>query len=91
MGKPVVCKRFPHAEQFSDVIYLADDRDEFVAQIEKAIAEDGAEAARSRMDSVRTSTWESRAESALKLALARRNGRAAAPAEAARHRVEQAP
>jgi glycosyltransferase involved in cell wall biosynthesis len=91
MGKPVVCKRFPHAEQFGDVIYLANDQDEFVAQIEKAIAEDSPEAIRSRMDSVRTSTWESRAESALKFALARRDARAAAPTEAARHRAEQAP
>jgi glycosyltransferase involved in cell wall biosynthesis len=90
MGKPVVCKRFPHAEQFAHVVYLADDRDEFVAQIERAIVEDSPQAIRRRMDSVRTSTWEARAEAALKLAVARRGARAAAAPEATHHRTEQA-
>jgi glycosyltransferase involved in cell wall biosynthesis len=90
MGKPVVCKRFPHAEQFSDVVYLANDQDEFVTQIERAIAEDNAQASRRRMQTVRTSTWEARAESALKHALARRSGRAIASTETVRHGTESA-
>jgi glycosyltransferase involved in cell wall biosynthesis len=90
MGKPVVCKRFPHAEQFADVVYLADGYDDFVSQIERAIAEDGPEAIGRRLDSVRASTWEARAEAALNLALARRDARAAPQTEVARARMARA-
>ena len=65
MGKPVVSVRFPHAESFSDLLYLADDYDEFLAQIERALAEDSPERRSSRIESVRASTWQARAQTAL--------------------------
>jgi hypothetical protein len=79
MGKPVVCRRLPHAEQFAQVVYLADDHDDFVAQIDRALAENVPDAARRRMDAVRESTWDARAHAALRLVAARSDARAAGP------------
>jgi glycosyltransferase involved in cell wall biosynthesis len=64
MGKPVVSVRFPHAEQFSELIYIAAGRDDFVVQTERALREDSAELRAQRMDSVRGSTWKARAHEA---------------------------
>jgi glycosyltransferase involved in cell wall biosynthesis len=64
MGKPVVSVRFPHAEQFRELIYIADGRDDFVVQTERALREDNAELRAQRMDSVRGTTWKARAHEA---------------------------
>jgi glycosyltransferase involved in cell wall biosynthesis len=65
MGKPVVSVRFPHAERFSDLIYLADSYDGFVSQIERALNDDSLELRNQRADSVRSTTWKARAAAAL--------------------------
>src|SRR5262249_9822468 len=61
MGKPVVSVRFPHVEQFRDVVYLASDHDDYIRQIERALRENTSDAARMRMETVREHTWEARA------------------------------
>jgi glycosyltransferase involved in cell wall biosynthesis len=65
MGKPVVSIRFPHAEQFRDLIYLSDGYNDFVAQTERALLEDSDELRARRVDAVRGTTWKARAQSAL--------------------------
>jgi hypothetical protein len=66
MGKPTVSVRFPHAENFQEVIYLASDHEEFLRQTERALREDDREARERRIDSVRDSTWRARASDALR-------------------------
>jgi glycosyltransferase involved in cell wall biosynthesis len=65
MGKPVVSVRFPHAEAFASIVYLADGHAEFAAQVERALREDSADAVHRRMASVQSYTWAARAETAL--------------------------
>jgi glycosyltransferase involved in cell wall biosynthesis len=70
-GKPVVSVRFPHAEGFGDLVLLADGYDDFVAKLDQAVADDDPEAARRRIESVRDSTWEARAQVAMRIVAAR--------------------
>jgi glycosyltransferase involved in cell wall biosynthesis len=65
MGKPVVSVRFPHAEGFGQLVYLAGTYDEFVSAIERALREDDDALRRARMESVRNTTWAARASTAL--------------------------
>jgi glycosyltransferase involved in cell wall biosynthesis len=67
MGKPVVSVRFPHAEGFGQLIYLADDYEEFVIAIDRALREDNNDMRRARMESVRNTTWAARASDSLQL------------------------
>jgi glycosyltransferase involved in cell wall biosynthesis len=65
MGKPVVSVRFPHAEGFGRLVYLADTYDEFVIAIDQALREDDDGLRRARMESVRNTTWAARANATL--------------------------
>jgi len=65
MGKPVVSVRFPHAEGFGQLVYLADNYEDFLLAIERALREDSADLRRARMDSVRDTTWAARASASL--------------------------
>ena len=65
MGKPVVSVRFPHAEGFGSLVYLADSYDEFVIAIDRALREDDDGLRRARIESVRDTTWAARASTAL--------------------------
>lgn len=62
MGKPVISVKTPETSLFADVIYLADDYDEFVSHIDKAIREDSREKAMARMERVAQLSWENRFE-----------------------------
>jgi len=60
MGKPVVAVSTPETVAFSSVVYLADNREEYLASIERALREDSPERQRERMISVQGSSWDSR-------------------------------
>jgi len=78
-GKPVVSVRFPHAEKFADVIYLADNHDEFVARLDAALSETDPGASQRRIEAVRSSTWDARARAAMTAVAERMEGRAPRP------------
>lgn len=61
-GKPVVISPLPEYEPMSDVLRIARSRDEFIALIEDALNETDPELARKRQESVRSGTWQARAE-----------------------------
>ncbi|MBI4462540.1 MAG: glycosyltransferase family 1 protein, partial [Acidobacteria bacterium] len=61
-GKPVVIMPLPEYEPMADVLRIAHSYDEFIAQIEAALAESHPQAARRRQQSVRGHTWEARSE-----------------------------
>ena len=59
-GKPVVAVPLPELEPFQDHFYPARDSREFVAAIERALAEDSPERMRSRVEFAAEHTWEAR-------------------------------
>jgi glycosyltransferase involved in cell wall biosynthesis len=61
-GKPVVSTAIPRLKVFGDVVRIATGPEEFVAQIERALADSSDEAARRRMAVARGHSWESRVE-----------------------------
>lgn len=61
-GKPVVIMALPEYEHLAGVLRMARDSESFITQVEMALAERDAEAARRRQQSVREHTWEARAE-----------------------------
>ena len=61
-GKPVVSTAIPRLRVFGDVVRIATGLEEFVAQIERALADNSDEAARRRMSVAREHSWESRVE-----------------------------
>jgi len=78
-GKPVVISPLPEYEHLSGVLRIARGREEFLAAVGEALAEDDAGAARARQDSVREGTWDARAHwvsGLIEEALARREARA---------------
>jgi len=59
LGKPVVATATnTMKEVFSDYTYLADDKDSYLTQIEKALAEDNIEQQQQRIDFAKSFTWE---------------------------------
>lgn len=73
-GKPVVSVRNPEIEKFSRWVRIADDSESFLRELDEALAEDSAEAARERRAAVDDQTWDRRVEEILahtKAALAR--------------------
>jgi glycosyltransferase involved in cell wall biosynthesis len=62
-GKPVVISPLPEYEPMKDVIRIARLRDEFLSLVEDALNEKDEEASERRQASVRSGTWDSRAES----------------------------
>ncbi|MAT56150.1 MAG: hypothetical protein CMN32_16895 [Saprospirales bacterium] len=67
-GKPVVSTRFSEdIQDFEKVIYLASDRDSFLAATDRAIAEDNEHLIAQRQEEARKNTWEERARQFWKL------------------------
>jgi glycosyltransferase involved in cell wall biosynthesis len=58
MGKPVVATRTVTMESFEPYVYLASGADEYIACIEKALAENSPALSRERIAFARTHTWE---------------------------------
>jgi glycosyltransferase involved in cell wall biosynthesis len=61
-GKPVVAVRTPETECFSEFICLADNREAFLAAIERALREDTPELRQKRMNAVAGVSWDARFE-----------------------------
>lgn len=62
-GRPVVSTNFSaDIRSFRDVIYLADNTEEFVQAIDRAIAENSAEKVQQRVEVANTNTWTARVE-----------------------------
>jgi len=62
MGKPVVSVRSPEMEKFSDVIYISDNYEEFVNNIENALNNNTDIKVQERITKVKYSSWEKRLE-----------------------------
>ncbi len=66
MGKPIVSVRTPEIENFSDVIEIADGREEFLAKLDKVIGKpDSQVAAIRRRERVASLSWEARVAAVL--------------------------
>ena len=61
-GKPVVSVTLPELEPFRDLLYLAADRDEFLAQLDSALAEDDPNMVERRRSFAAQNTWPKRYE-----------------------------
>jgi glycosyltransferase involved in cell wall biosynthesis len=62
MGLPVVSVRIEQLErEFADVVLFADDGEQFINQVRKALAEDSPEARAQRIKAVRGESWDARA------------------------------
>jgi glycosyltransferase involved in cell wall biosynthesis len=59
-GKPVVSVTIPEAVRFSDLVYLAEGNDSFLAAIERALSEDTPELSCKRMSAMDCLSWEPR-------------------------------
>ena len=59
-GKPVVSVAIPETAQFADCVYLAEGPEEFLASIDRALAEDRPELQARRMQAVVGSSWDAR-------------------------------
>jgi glycosyltransferase involved in cell wall biosynthesis len=59
-GKPVVSVTIPEAVRFSGLVYLADTREDYLAAIERALAEDTPELSRGRIRAMAGLSWEVR-------------------------------
>ena len=62
-GKPIISTHFSEdIFSFKDVIYVAEDDDEFLTLIDKAIAENNQERIQKRIEVAQQNTWTSRVE-----------------------------
>jgi glycosyltransferase involved in cell wall biosynthesis len=62
-GKPVVSSKFSDdIKTFSDVVYLADDQDQFIRLIDVAIDEDSAMRSKQRIQRASENTWSARVQ-----------------------------
>jgi glycosyltransferase involved in cell wall biosynthesis len=61
-GKPVVSVVTPETAAFGEVVYLADNREAYLAAIERALGEETPELRQKRMASVRGVSWDARFE-----------------------------
>ena len=59
-GKPVVSVVIPETAQFADCVYLARNRESYLAAIDRALAEDSAELRARRMSAVAGASWDAR-------------------------------
>lgn len=78
-GKPVVSVASPEINRFQGLVHVADGRESFLEGIENALRNDTEQARIQRMESVRTMSWEHRAQESLKIALAALQRRKAQP------------
>ena len=68
MGKPVVSIGTPEAKQFADLVEIAETREEFLAKLDKVIAQpETHEAVQRRLDRVASQSWEARVAEVLRL------------------------
>ena len=75
-GKPVVAVSLPELDRYSDYYYAVDRAEDFVSQIERALAEGDLDRQQARIDLARRETWAARYRS-LDAAVTRTFGRAA--------------
>ncbi len=62
-GIPVVCTNFSvDVHRFKDVVYIADDEEQFLAKVNQAFAEDSPSKRQARLDSTVGNSWTDRAE-----------------------------
>jgi glycosyltransferase involved in cell wall biosynthesis len=66
-GKPVVTVRAPEIEKFADVLPLAGNREEFLAQLDTAILDHSPASRMARLDSIRGQSWEDRVEAVVEI------------------------
>lgn len=63
-GKPIVSMNMPEVMQFQDLLYIAEDADGFVEQVEQAVADlslpDAQERAKQRLNEAQNHTWRGR-------------------------------
>ena len=59
-GKPIVSILTEETAQFADVVYLARTKEDYLAALERALAEDGPERIRARQKAVAGLSWEAR-------------------------------
>lgn len=64
-GKPVVVRPAPSLERFSDLLYFATNADEFLRELERALAEDSPERALARRAVAEENTWDRRLDEML--------------------------
>lgn len=62
LGSPFVTVDIPAVEDFKDVIYVANDYDDFVSKVCQAIDEDALENRQKRKECVRNESWESKVQ-----------------------------
>jgi glycosyltransferase involved in cell wall biosynthesis len=79
-GKPVVSVVTPETECFSEVVYLAENPEAYLAAIERALREDNPELRRKRMAAVTGVSWDARFQETIAVVdeLLERNGNRAA-------------
>ena len=66
-GKPVVTVPTPEVDRFSEVVRIAESREDYLAAIEAALQDTDDQASARRMAAVKDMSWESRARETLKL------------------------
>ncbi len=66
-GKPVVAVSTPAIRQFAEHVHIAEDRDQFLADIERALAEDSERDRARRIRAVAPLSWECRVEEVLRV------------------------
>jgi glycosyltransferase involved in cell wall biosynthesis len=65
-GKPVVAVGNPEIARFASLVHVADEREEFLAGLDQAIADGAAKGAAERMAAVADQTWDRRVEDVLR-------------------------
>ena len=62
LGIPIVSTRLPEIEPFDGLVYLSEGADDFVSQLEAAVAEDDPDLRRQRKAAAKSNSWSSRCE-----------------------------
>jgi len=66
LGKPIVSTPFPELQRYSDVVYKANNPEDFARCIKKAMSEDNSERIAKRKRKVKAESWDSKANLILK-------------------------
>lgn len=66
-GKPIVSTNLPEVRQYSDVIYIAEDKEDFVKKIELALKENNEELCRRRIQIAKENSWDKRVDDILEI------------------------
>jgi glycosyltransferase involved in cell wall biosynthesis len=59
-GKPVVSVDMPGVREFSDIIYIGKEHEDYIKQIERALVEDSPERIQKRIQIAKQNSWEAR-------------------------------